>query len=263
MATVVLSKTQTQSLTTNKHDPTQAYLNHLWMNFMGNLSFIVVVSFLFIPVCFTAFLFVYFGVLHGIAFIAAVCAYNRIESKYHPLGETKRRWELFINFIGKLIPLIYLTICIDRFSGTLWEPFARMKHVEVVKLATDSFYSPHRQYMFCFHPHGILFLGPSTVVFNMEKYLKKIKFTYYHFSVLPISYSLILQTYFPGIKCSHLMSSSSFIAPIFRQFCIWIGGIPVTKGMFIPFLQPTLLLFRYLDLTWKYTQSISCSWWPC
>lgn len=154
---------------------------------MGNLSFTVVVSFVFIPVCFTAFLFVYYGILQGIAFIIAVCAYNHMESKYHPLGETKRRWQSFINFIA-----------------VLWEPFARMKQVKVVKLAADSLYSPNRQYMFCFHPHGILFLGPSTVIFNMDKY-------------------------FPGIKCSQLMSSSSFIAPIFRQFCIWIGGIPVTK----------------------------------
>lgn len=45
-----------------------------------------------------------------------------------------------------------------------------MKKVEVVKLAADSNYSPHRKYMFGFHPHGILFLGPSTVVFNIDKY---------------------------------------------------------------------------------------------
>ena len=102
MATVVLpqSTQTTQQTITTKHDPTQAYLNKLWMNFMGNLSFIIVVSFVFIPVCFTAFLFLYYGFLHGVAFIAAVCAYNHIESKYHPLGETKRRWESFINFIG-------------------------------------------------------------------------------------------------------------------------------------------------------------------
>lgn len=187
MATVVLSRTQTHP-TTKQHDHTQVYLNQLWATFMGNISFVAVVSLVFIPVCFTAFLFVYFGILQGLAFIAAVAVYNHTEGKYHPLGETKRRWESFINLVG-----------------LVWEPFARMKQVKVVKLATDSFYSPHRQYMFCFHPHGILFLGPSTVVFNMEKH-------------------------FPGIRCSHLMSSASFIAPIFRQFCIWIGGIPVTKA---------------------------------
>eukprot|EP00026_Physarum_polycephalum_P009388 Phypoly_transcript_09510.p1 GENE.Phypoly_transcript_09510~~Phypoly_transcript_09510.p1 ORF type:complete len:371 (+),score=55.16 Phypoly_transcript_09510:138-1250(+) len=188
MATVVLSQqTRTQHLPPAKHDPTQAYLNQLWTKFLGNLSFIVVISFVFIPVAFTAFLFVYFGILQGIAFVVAVCAYNRMESKFHPLGETGRRWQAFIDFIG-----------------VIWEPFARMKQVKVVKLADDSSYSPNKQYMFAFHPHGILFLGPSSVTFSMDKH-------------------------FPGITCSQLMSSSSFIAPIFRQFCIWIGGIPVTR----------------------------------
>ena len=43
------------------------------------------------------------------------------------------------------------------------------------------------------------------------------------------------------------MSSSSFIAPIFRQFCIWIGGIPVTKGtlllhyILLPLISPHFL----------------------
>jgi 2-acylglycerol O-acyltransferase 2 len=187
MATVVLSRTLTPPTRPTKNDPTQAYLNKLWMNFIGNISSIVVISFVFIPCAFTSFMFLYYGILHGIAFVMVVCAYNHLESKYHPLGETGRRWEAFIRLIGYL-----------------WEPFARMKPVTVVKLAADSFYSPHRKYMFCFHPHGILFLGPATVVFNIEKYL-------------------------PGLKVNHLMSTSCFIAPMFRQFCIWIGGIPVTK----------------------------------
>lgn len=189
MATVVLSKTQQthRTLHSTKDDPTKQYMANLWLRIMGHLSFIVVVSFVFIPVAFTAFIFLYFGFLQGVAFVSAVCAYNYLESKYHPLGETGRRWDKFISFVGYL-----------------WAPFARMKQVEVVKLAADGNYSPHRQYMFGFHPHGILFLGPSTMCFNID-------------------------THFPGIKLNHLMSSSSFIAPIFRQFIFWIGGIPVSR----------------------------------
>jgi len=181
--------TTTTTTTTATLQPTAAklYLDNLWTKFVGDLSFIVVVSFLFIPVAFTAFLFVYFGFIHGALFVVSVCLYNYLESRLHPLGETGRKWDAFTDAVG-----------------AMWEPFARAKEVKVVKLGNESSYSPHRKYMFGFHPHGILFLGPSTVVFNMERYL-------------------------PGIQCSHLMSSSSFVAPIFRQFCIWIGGIPVTK----------------------------------
>lgn len=186
-STVVLSTKQHTTTPIIKPNPAKQYLDNICTKLVGDLSFIVVVSFLFIPVCFTSFLFVYFGFVHGVLFVAAVCLYNYTESKYHPLGETRRKWDAFTNIIGQL-----------------WEPFARMKEVNIVKLGKESSYSPHRKYMFGFHPHGILFLGPSTIVFNMERY-------------------------FPGIKCHHLMSSSSFIAPIFRQFCMWIGGIPVTK----------------------------------
>lgn len=190
MATVVLSKTitqQTQPRPITKDEVTKAYLRGIWDTVLGHGSFCLIISFLFIPVAFTAFMFLYFGIIQGLIFIATVCTYNYLESKYHPLGETGRRWDAFINLVGKL-----------------WEPFARMKQVKVVKLGDDGSYSPHRKYMFCFHPHGILFLGPSTVVFNVDKH-------------------------FPGLKISHLMSSSSFIAPIFRQFIFWIGGIPVTR----------------------------------
>jgi len=186
-STVVLATKQHTTTPIIKPNYAKQYLEQLWTSLVGDLSFIVVVSFLFIPVCFTSFLFVYFGFVHGLLFVAAVCLYNYLESKYHPRGETKRKWDTFTNLIGQL-----------------WEPFARMKEVNIVKLGKESCYSPNRKYMFGFHPHGILFLGPSTIVFNMERY-------------------------FPGVQCHHLMSSSSFIAPIFRQFCMWIGGIPVTK----------------------------------
>ena len=58
----------------------------------------------------------------------------------------------------------------DKFTGQMWEPFARMKQVNVVKLGKEAHYSPNRKYMLGFHPHGILFLGPATIVFNMERY---------------------------------------------------------------------------------------------
>lgn len=109
MATVVLSKTQhTQpAVHSAKNDLTKQYMSDLWVRVMGHFSFVVVVSFLFIPVAFTAFLFAYFGFLHGAAFVSAVCAYNYLESKYHPLGETGRRWDKFIDFVGMHIIYIF------------------------------------------------------------------------------------------------------------------------------------------------------------
>lgn len=103
MATVVLSKTQqTQHAVLTPHkDTTRQYMADLCVKIMGHLSFIVVVSFVFIPVAFTAFVFAYFGFLHGALFVSVVCTYNYIESKYHPLGETGRRWDKFIAIVGK------------------------------------------------------------------------------------------------------------------------------------------------------------------
>jgi hypothetical protein len=50
----------------------------------------------------------------------------------------------------------------------LWAHYEKIKEINVVKLGS---YPPNRKYMFCCHPHGMIFLGPSTVfAFNMKKY---------------------------------------------------------------------------------------------
>jgi hypothetical protein len=99
-STVVLATKQHTTTPIIKPNYAKQYLEQLWTSLVGDLSFIVVVSFLFIPVCFTSFLFVYFGFVHGLLFVAAVCLYNYLESKYHPRGETKRKWDTFTNLIG-------------------------------------------------------------------------------------------------------------------------------------------------------------------
>lgn len=102
-STVVLTKQRTTSLPTTKLNPAKQYLETLWTKTLGYLSFVIVISFLFIPVCFTAFLFAYFGILPGVIFVASVGTYNYFESKYHPLGETKRKWNAFNDLIGMII----------------------------------------------------------------------------------------------------------------------------------------------------------------
>lgn len=106
-ATILLSQQNAQTALQHKPLPLREttlrhYYSDLWKSTIGHLSFIVVISFLFIPVCFTIFLFVYFGIMHGVLFLATVGAYNYLETKYHPRGETGRRWEAFIDLIGNL-----------------------------------------------------------------------------------------------------------------------------------------------------------------
>jgi hypothetical protein len=115
---VVLSKTHQPPPTRRVYKTTG-----LWVKTIGHLSFIVVVSFLFIPVCFTAFFFAYFGLLHGVAFVTVICVYNYLESKYHPLGETRRRWDAFINLVGMghththLLPFAFTAFSLMIFSS--------------------------------------------------------------------------------------------------------------------------------------------------
>jgi len=88
--------------------------------------------------------------------------------------------------------------------GLLWTNFADKMPVKVVKLSSEEVYSAPRKFMFCFHPHGVIFLGPTTIANKISHY-------------------------FPRISISHLMSNMCFVSPVFRQYCLWIGGIPATK----------------------------------
>lgn len=149
------------------------------------IGFMVVSSVGYLPLVFLAFLTIYFGLLYTAAFCVAMIVYSYLETTYHPLGVTGRRWDSFIDLIAKV-----------------WEPFVQMKKMNVVKLGE---YPATGKYMFCCHPHGMIFLGAASVfAFNMKKY-------------------------FPGIQRSLMMHSTIFITPLVRHFCIWLGAIPATK----------------------------------
>eukprot|EP01112_Ceratiomyxa_fruticulosa_P008451 TRINITY_DN2190_c0_g3_i1.p1 TRINITY_DN2190_c0_g3~~TRINITY_DN2190_c0_g3_i1.p1 ORF type:complete len:406 (-),score=46.51 TRINITY_DN2190_c0_g3_i1:125-1342(-) len=100
--------------------------------------------------------------------------------------------------VGRRWPLFH------RWVGKLMKEFARVLPIKVRKLAKDEEYASPRKFMFGYHPHGVLFYGAGVVAMNWEEY-------------------------FPGTTCSNLMSSMCFIAPLFRQFCLWTGGIPATR----------------------------------
>jgi len=86
--------------------------------------------------------------------------------------------------------------------GSLWKAFARILPITVLKLAPDEEYST-RKFLFGYHPHGVLFYGPGVLAMNWDDF-------------------------FPGTTCCNLMSTMCFVLPLFRQFCLWTGGIPAT-----------------------------------
>jgi len=90
-----------------------------------------------------------------------------------------------------------------RWVGKLMKEFAKILPIKVKKLGKDEDYASPRKFMFGYHPHGVLFYGAGVIAMNWEDY-------------------------FPGTTCSNLMSSMCFVAPFFRQFCLWTGGVPAT-----------------------------------
>eukprot|EP00026_Physarum_polycephalum_P007825 Phypoly_transcript_07893.p1 GENE.Phypoly_transcript_07893~~Phypoly_transcript_07893.p1 ORF type:complete len:374 (+),score=27.51 Phypoly_transcript_07893:63-1124(+) len=157
----------------------------LWDTFLAYACFLIVSSIGYGPPLFTLFLGFYFGLKVMFAFMIGTVIYSYLESKFHPLGVTGRRWQSFIDLVAML-----------------WRRYEKVKEINVVKLGS---YPTNRKYMFCCHPHGMIFLGPTHVfAFNLKKY-------------------------FPGIRCRMMMSSTVFLTPWMRHFCIWVGGIPSTK----------------------------------
>lgn len=158
-----------------------------WDILYGYASFFFVAGFLIFPLLLTAAITLYFGLLYGILFGVAAVTHNSLEAKYHPSGLIGRRWIWFNDLLG-----------------SFYANFEKIMPLTVVKLGAPDQYMAPRRLLFCFHPHGVLFLGPSTLALRWSHY-------------------------FPQLTCSHLMSGMIFVAPIFRQFCLWIGGIPVTR----------------------------------
>jgi len=153
---------------------------------IGYLSFFSTVWFLLSPIFLALFVLSIFGFVHAVAFICTCVLYNYLGDKVHPRGLVGRKWKEF-----------------HAFMGYQWEPFRKMMPINIVKLTPNEF-QPPRKFMFCYHPHGVLFLGAATVGNNFDKI-------------------------FPGLNAYHLMSSVCFLCPIFRQYCIWNGCIPATK----------------------------------
>jgi len=182
---IVYKKNQIQQYV-SYYSPDSKYLTSKKQEILAYLSFLSIVWFLLAPICIELFVIFYFGILQGMMVVLTCSAYNYIEDKLHPHGLVGRKWKAFHHLMGRC-----------------WEPFQRYMPIQVVKIKPEEF-QPPRKFLFCFHPHGVVFLGPTTIGNLFDKL-------------------------FPGLDCYHLMSNICFISPIFRQYTLWNGCIPATK----------------------------------
>lgn len=61
--------------------------------------------------------------------------------------------------------------------------------INVVKVTPNEF-QPPRKFLFCYHPHGVLFLGAATVGNTFDKYHKYMLVSV--FSATPLPFTLVV-----------------------------------------------------------------------